>query len=149
MSPSRANSRGAGHGLAGETVTVVVGGGAAYFASVFLLGFGLGILRTLWLEPVLGVRWAELVELPVMLVAIYFVARWIARRFSLATRPVLVGFALGAVGLSLLLVAELTVVLSLRGLTVAQYVAGRDPVSGTAYALSLLLFAAMPAMVRR
>ena len=40
--------------------------------------------------------------------------------------------------------AELGLVLTLRGLTVAEYVAGRDPISGSAYLFSLGVFALAP-----
>ena len=45
--------------------------------------------------------------------------------------------------------AELTVVLGLQGLTLQAYVAGRDPVAGTVYAASLVVFALMPLAVER
>jgi len=127
----------------------VLAGGALYFLAVFAVGFLLGVARTLWLVPRLGERWSELLEMPVMLAAIYLAARWIAERFTLRARPVPVRLATGLVALALLLAAELGLVLSLRGLTVTEYLQTRDPVSGTAYALSLLVFAAMPALVSR
>ena len=43
-----------------------------------------------------------------------------------------------------MLAAEFGLVLALRGITFAQYFATRDPVSGTAYYLMLLLFAVLP-----
>lgn len=51
------------------------------FALVFGVGFVLGTVRVLWIAPQLGARAAELAEAPVMLVVIYFAARWIAKRF--------------------------------------------------------------------
>jgi hypothetical protein len=51
--------------------------------------------------------------------------------------------------LALLLCAELAVVFFVRGQTRGEYLASRDPVSGLAFALALLLFAAMPAAVAR
>jgi hypothetical protein len=51
--------------------------------------------------------------------------------------------------LALLLCAELAVVFFARGQTLGDYLASRDPVSGSAYAIALLLFAAMPAAVAR
>ena len=121
----------------------------AYFLLVFGVGFVLGVVRTLWLVPALGERWAELAEMPFMLVAIVFAARWIGRRFSLAVHGRGSQIAVGLFAFGLLLAAELTVVLQLRGLTLAEYVATRDPVSGTAYGVSLLLFAAMPALLTK
>ncbi|HWI12957.1 MAG TPA: hypothetical protein VNT02_01840 [Burkholderiales bacterium] len=38
---------------------------------------------------------------------------------------------------------------SLRGLTLQEYFAARDPVSGTVYHAMLLVFAAMPLLVYR
>src|SRR6185295_16425138 len=47
----------------------------AYFASVFFIGFVLGVIRTLWIAPRLGEHVAELVEMPVMVAASFLVAR--------------------------------------------------------------------------
>jgi hypothetical protein len=117
--------------------------GMLYFALVFGAGFVLGIPRVLWLAPWLGTRTAELIESPIMLVVILFAAGWVVRRFSL---PPTVAARLGAglIALGLLLAAEFTVVLKVRGLTLAQYVSGRDPVAGTVYILMLLAYAVMP-----
>jgi len=118
---------------------------AAYFAAVFSIGFLLGIARTLWIAPRLGERAAELVEMPVMVAASFLVAR------ALMSRPGAVGVRdaalVGLAALVLLLCAELAVVAFVRGETLADYVASRDPVSGVAYVLALLLFAAMPALI--
>ena len=56
--------------------------GAAYFAIVFVVGFALGTIRTLWLVSRLGVRAAELLEMPVMVFASFLVARWIVARMA-------------------------------------------------------------------
>ncbi len=120
-----------------------------YFLIVFGVGFVLGVVRTLWLVPPLGVRWAELVEIPVMLLVIWWTARWVGRRFRLAHHPRLVRAGVGLVGLVLLLGAELGLALLLGGQSPAESIESRDPVSGTAYALSLLLFVLMPALVTR
>ena len=49
----------------------------------------------------------------------------------------------------LLLVAEFSLVLWLRGLTFRDYLASRDPVAGTVYIVMLGLFAIMPLLVAR
>ena len=122
--------------------------GALYFALVFGAGFVLGIPRVLWLVPRLGARAAELIESPIMLVVIIFAARWVVRRFALP--PTLAArMGPGFMALGLMLAAEFTVVLKVRRLTLAQYVAGRDPVSGTVYILMLLAFAVMPLITAR
>lgn len=121
--------------------------GATYFAIVFGVGFVLGPIRVLVLVPRLGERLAELLELPVMLVVIVFAARWLVRRFDLGA--VGARFGSGAFALALMLAFEFGLVLPLRGLSIPEYFATRDPVSGTAYSCSLLLFAAMPTIVGR
>jgi type IV secretory pathway TrbD component len=57
--------------------------------------------------------------------------------------------AVGFIALGLMLTGEFTIVLWLRGLTMAEYFASRDPVSGTVYVLMLGVFAVMPLLVGR
>jgi hypothetical protein len=54
---------------------------------------------------------------------------------------------MGLIGFALLLIAEFAVVLWLRGLTLNEYFAGRDPVSGTVYYVMLIVFAMMPLLL--
>ena len=54
---------------------------AVYFAIVFGAGFVFGTVRVMWLVPTVGVRVAELTELPLMLAVVFFAARWVNRRF--------------------------------------------------------------------
>jgi hypothetical protein len=56
---------------------------------------------------------------------------------------------MGGVALSLLLPAEWTLVLCLRGFLMGEYVASRDLVAGTVYLVMLGLFALMPLLVAR
>jgi hypothetical protein len=121
--------------------------GVTYFALVFGAGFILGPIRVLWLVPQVGERLAEMIEVPIMLAVIVFSARLIVRRFpaTLCTQY----FYSGAIALGLLLVAETTLILSLRGLTISEYVNRRDPVTGTLYLVMLLVFAGMPWIVGR
>jgi type IV secretory pathway TrbD component len=57
--------------------------------------------------------------------------------------------AVGLVALGLLLLAEFTVVLWLRGLTTTEYLTSRDPIAGTTYLVMLGVFAIMPLLVTR
>ncbi|OLE06116.1 MAG: hypothetical protein AUI36_42355 [Cyanobacteria bacterium 13_1_40CM_2_61_4] len=119
-----------------------------YFALVFAAGFVLGTIRTLWVVPRLGTRMAELMETPIMLVITILAARWTVRRLAVpATPPARLG--MGFVALGLLLVAEFTLVLWLRGLTIREYLASRDAVSGTVYYLMLGVFSITPLLVAR
>ena len=118
----------------------VVVAGLHYFACVFAAGFVLGAIRVPLLVPRLGVRWAELIEMPVMLAVIVFAARWIVRRHRLGPRPAW-RIGAGVIALALLLAAEFGLVLQLQGGTLAGYLGSRDPVSGSVYAAMLIVFA--------
>jgi disulfide bond formation protein DsbB len=120
----------------------------AYFAIVFGIGFLLGSIRVLWLVPQLGVRYAELAEMPIMLLAIFFAARWVTQYF--AVPPTISSrLVVGLSALICLLLVEFTVVLWLQGISIAESFANRDPISGAAYMVSLILFALMPLLVNR
>jgi len=116
--------------------------GVVYFSLVFGVGFMLGTVRVLAVEPRLGERWAELAEAPLMLIALILSARFVVRRFPAAHRASYL--VSGAVALSLLVLAELFVVLGIRGISISQYVAERDPLAGSLYVVMLLIFAVMP-----
>jgi hypothetical protein len=122
--------------------------GGLYFAIVFGAGFALGTIRILWVVPHFGTRIAELMETPVMFVVTIVAARCIVRRLSLLPRAS-IRLGMGSVALGLMLVTEFTFVLWLRGLSISEYLANRDPVSGTVYYVMLAVFAIMPLLVVR
>jgi hypothetical protein len=123
-------------------------GGVLYFAAVFGAGFVLGPIRMVWVVPRLGARMAELLEAPIMLVITFVAARWIVRR--LAVPPTPSGrLGMGGIGLGLMLIAEFTLVLWLRGLSIRDYIAGRDPVAATVYYATLGAFGILPLLVAR
>ncbi len=83
-----------------------------------------------------------------MFVVTIVAAQWIVRRLAVpptASRRL----AMGCIALGFMLIAEFTFVLSLRGLSIREYLAGRDPVSGTVYYLMLGVFTIMPILVAR
>jgi hypothetical protein len=120
----------------------------AYFALVFGAGFVLGTARVLWIAPQFGAQAAELAEAPVMLVVIFFAARWITNRFTIPSSATM-RLGVGLFALACLLAVEFTFVLWLQGITIRESIANRDPVSGAVYAASLILFALMPFLVSR
>jgi hypothetical protein len=122
--------------------------GVLYFALVFGAGFVLGTIRELLVMPRFGMRMAELMEAPVMLVVTITSAYWTVRRLAVPSVPSS-RLGMGFVALGLLLVAEFTFVLWLRGLSISEYLANRDPVSGTVYYVMLGVFAIMPLLVAR
>ena len=108
----------------------------------------LGPIPILWVVPRFGTRMAELMETPIILVVVVVAARWIVRRLAVPSTPSC-QLGIGCVALSLMLVAEFTLVLWLRGLSISEYFANRDPVSGTVYYVMLGVFAVMPLLVAR
>jgi hypothetical protein len=121
--------------------------GVLYFALVFAAGFVLGAIRQAWVVPRLGVRTAELLEIPLMLVVCFLAARRVVGRFGLDSLRLRI--AAGLLGFVLLVAAELALVVLLQRVTVADYARSRDPISGSAYLLSLTIFALLPVLVRR
>jgi hypothetical protein len=120
--------------------------GILYFALVFAIGFALGAIRIPFVVPRLGVRWAELLEMPLMLFASFLAARFFVHRFGpLSSRRRVI---MGVVALALLVAAEIGLTVALAQ-SVPESIAGRDPVSGIAYLISLAVFAAMPLLVGR
>lgn len=126
----------------------VLKAGLLYFALVFSAGFVLGAIRTLWVVPRVGTRTAELIEAPIMLGISIAAARWTVLHLRVPPTPSR-RLAMGCIALTLLLIAEFTLVLSLRGMTIREYIATRDPVSGTVYYMTLLVFAILPLLVAR
>ena len=122
--------------------------GALYFALVFGAGSVFGTIRTLWVVPRLGTRKAELAETPIMLAVSVAAAHWAVQRLSVPS-VLSVRLGMGGVALALMLLAEFGLVLWIRGLSIRQYLATRDPVSGTVYYLMLGVFAVLPLLVAR
>lgn len=121
-------------------VVVFIG---SYFGLVFGAGFLLGTLRVLFLVPQLGERRAELAEMPLMLAATLLVARWLVRRH---TCPWNTGayLAAGLTAMILVLAADIAVGMGPRRMSLSEVFLERDPVSGTAYYLALLVFGLAP-----
>lgn len=79
--------------------------GLVYFAIVFAIGFALGSVRVLLVAPVLGALGAVLLELPVMLLACWFVSGWLVRRM-IGTDSVHAAMFMGVLAFACLMVAE-------------------------------------------
>ncbi len=136
------------HARRRRTGMQILKAGILYFTVVFGAGFLLGPIRILWVVPRLGTRVAELLEAPIMFVITIVAARWIVRRFAMPPTPSS-RLGMGGVALSLMLIAEFTLVVWLRGLSIREYLAGRDRVAGTVYYVLLGVFALMPLLVAR
>jgi len=119
-----------------------------YFFLVFGAGFILGTVRVLLLVPLLGERTAELLEMPLMLFVTVVAAQWVIRH-KMKDHRLSATLSVGFIALGILLIAELGVGMWLRGISATEVFLDRDPVSGTAYYVSLVLFAVMPAILTR
>jgi hypothetical protein len=118
----------------------------AYWGAIFAAGFVLGTMRVLWLVPSLGGTWAMLAELPVMLTASWIAARWLVRRFAIASAGQ--ALAMGAMAFALLMASEagLAVVI---GEGVAAWLAGMASTAGAIGLAGQVVFGVMPVLVRQ
>ena len=122
-----------------------ISAGAAYFGVVFALGFMIGTLRVLVVEPRLGATASVAIEVPFMLLASWLVARRLVAGFGLSNRgPKLV---MGLTGLVLLLAAETALGVAL-GQPLADQLATYGTLRGLLNLVGQLGFAAMPLLVR-
>jgi hypothetical protein len=123
-------------------------GGAVYFASVFLIGAGLGTGRILLLEPGLGPVLATLVELPLMIGASWLVCGWVVKRLAVPGERS-ARLLMGGIAFLLLMAAELALTLFVFGGSIAgHFQAYRDPAPLIGLA-GQLVFAALPLVEAR
>jgi hypothetical protein len=67
----------------GELKMQILRSAILYFALVLAAGFVLGTVRALLVVPRIGIRTAELIETPIMILVSFTAARWIIRRLAL------------------------------------------------------------------
>ena len=129
-----------------STLTPILIAALLYFAIVFSVGFLLGPIRVLLLEPAVGSTVAVLCEAPLLLTAMILAARWLPKKLQLPmTATALATMGIGALILQQL--ADLAVGLYVRELTSTQMLETYKTPVGAIYALLLAAFAAMPAVV--
>jgi hypothetical protein len=114
-----------------------------YFALVLGTGFLLGMVRVPFVVPRIGERWAELAEMPIMGVTIFFAAGYVLRRLP-AIHSLGRALVAGFLALALSVVAELGLAVALQSQTLGEFLASRDRVSGSVYLVMLVVFALMP-----
>ena len=119
--------------------------GLLYFMIVFAFAFAFGAVRTFLLEPRLGETMAVAMETPFLIAVMYFVARYVTRRFPLRARG-LVGA--GLIALALQQVAELALVYA-NGQGVRTYLAHFTTPPGMIFLAALIVFTLMPLVVGR
>jgi hypothetical protein len=119
--------------------------GVAYWALIFALGFVLGTVRMLWGAKALGETTFILIEIPVILTASWFAARWLLRRYAVQTLPAVA--LMGTLAFTLLMGAELALAMELSGQSPDAWFATlwHEPhLYGT---LGQVAFAGMPVLV--
>ena len=87
--------------------------GIVYFLCVFAVGFALGPIRVLWLEPLLGKTSAVAIEAPFLLGAMVLAARTIPSRVGLSCDVKSLA-AVGLIALACQQIADLAVGVGLQ-----------------------------------
>lgn len=121
-----------------------------YFATAFVAGAMLGAIRVMIFQPYMGARYAELLEMPIMLIWIWQAAHLTV--WQLDSRQNLKQVSSTAVWIGILstlflILAELTgTAIRQRNWSrvVYHYLADRDLVSGSVFGLAVLTYAVMP-----
>lgn len=121
--------------------------GAIYFALAFSAGAILGPIRELVLVPRLGAFGAVSVEAPLMLAVVWAAAHAVVARLGRAALHD--RLAVGAMGLALLLAAELLGSMWLRRMSPGDWLGHFARPEGALSLALFLIFAAMPLAVRR
>lgn len=127
---------------------LILKSGITYFLLVFAAGFLFGVLRTLLVVPLLGEIYAELVEIPFMVLLIYLFAKLIVEKFNV---PYFFKqrLGMGVLALLFLLISEALLVNVFGDITLQEYIQKKNNISGLAYGFSLLLFMIFPLTVHR
>lgn len=119
-----------------------------YFFVLFTLGFVLGTIRVLFVAPRIGVMGATLIEVPLMLIAAFFMCRWAVERWqvppTLSVRGVMALWFL-----VLLALFETLVGVALFGRTLAGTWAGLATPAGLIGLTAQAIAALMPLVVGR
>lgn len=124
-------------------VVRVVRAAAIYFALVFIVGFMLGPIRVLWLEPWLGKTIAVLIEAPFLIAAMALASVW-APRWAGVDGGWVSYLTIGVAALAFQQMADVAVGFGLRGMTLNDQVAYFGSPPGYIYAATLIVFALMP-----
>ena len=129
--------------MSGDRSSAVTAG-ILYWALIFALGFVLGTVRVLWGAEALGESTFILVEIPLMLLASWFAARWLVRRYAIA--GIAAALAMGGIAFALLMVAELALAATLPGEGARAWLASLVRVPGLYGFLGQIGFGLMPCM---
>lgn len=119
--------------------------GLLYYLMVFGAGFAFGVIRRLVFSPVLGEPLAELIEIPPMLIVIWYAAKFVVRHCQLSRLRA--GLGAGLVALVLMVASELALVIALNQQSLLEYLAAQMTPAGIAYGVSLLIYTLLPGVL--
>jgi hypothetical protein len=119
-----------------------------YFLVVFGVGFLVGPVRVLYVEPRVGTIAAVMLEAPILLVAMVMGARY-AVRWSGVPWSTSALLSVGVIALALQQIADVAVAVLLRGMSVGDHLRQFATTPGMIYAALLFAFAVMPSLLGR
>jgi len=119
-----------------------------YFLTVFAAGCVFGSIRVPFVQPLIGTRYAELLELPLMLMVIWRASKYTVRQLKRENSSSLQPLLVGCLALGWLMTVELGAAALFRGgwNGIRRYILDRDPVAGPAFALAVLVYMLMPVL---
>ncbi len=124
-----------------------IAAGMGLFASVWVAGFGLGILRVLWLAPRTGDVWATLLELPLILAVAWVACGWMIRTLGVPDAAA-ARLLMGGVALGLLLSAEVALAWWMQGQEFFAFLRGLGEPAKAIGLAGQVVFGAMPLLWR-
>ncbi|MDK9697171.1 MAG: hypothetical protein OEL76_12325 [Siculibacillus sp.] len=126
-------------------MSAVVKAAAGWFAVTFAVAFGLGAVRQTLVAPRFGALAAVAIEVPILLVVSWVVARWAVRRFAVSDRPTS-RLAMGGLAFTMLQASELALA-SAFGTPPSTYLAAVLTAPGALGFAAQVAFAFMPFVV--
>ncbi len=108
--------------IVGPSARPSVAAGFAYFGATFLVGFVLGVARTLLLEPLVGEALAVTIEIPFILGFSWLVCRWLIRKMRVGS-AVLDRATMGVAAFVLLMASEFAISVCFAGRDLAGHLA--------------------------
>lgn len=119
--------------------------GAVYFAAVFAVGFVLGVVRVIGLEPLVGELVAVMMELPIILAASWLLCSYIIRKLNVS-RTVGLRMLMGLIAFALLMTAELLLARYGFNRTPSELIREWTSIAGATGLAGQIAFALFPVM---
>lgn len=128
---------------AGKLLALSAKAGIAYAITVFAIGFLLGTVRVLLLAPRVGATIAVSVEVPIMLMASWYVSRILMKRFAVGAES-RTRILVGAVAFATLMTLEVVLSISLFHRSIGEYLTNLRSLAGGIGFAAQICFATFP-----